>query len=187
MKWGAILGAIFGTLFFPINQLIQAMLGRVESDGGYSLMFALTLGAIYGLIPGFCIGFVWGLILGMTQAAILIGLEKLQRVWQLEQIRYRTLAALVSMNTSASFALVFYLLFVPYLGDKELLPDSYLLFLPSIVATITFAIIAVKTVSWVEKARKEPHGEYVVVTGSASTASPSAQGDEEAEDDPTSE
>jgi membrane-associated HD superfamily phosphohydrolase len=148
MIWGSILGTFYGAVFLTASILVGAWLGRIERDLAASFLpYAISMGTAFGVIIGFSIGFVWGLLLGILQASALVGLEKMQRKRQMGTGRYRLLTALVSITISTLFAVAFAVCVVPYLEAKELLPSNPLFVPPILIATITFAIIAVKTIT----------------------------------------
>jgi spore maturation protein SpmA len=155
-----VLGGIYGSLYLPVT-LLEDSVTR-EMSGLWALVLALIL--FFGCGIGIFAGFLWGMTLGLLQAFALIGLEKMQLTRRVEPKRYRLWVIVVSVTISTLFVLLLTDFFVPYLRTKEQISDANIFFLPSIIATVTFATIAVKTASWSEQERNKLAGSLGVTT-----------------------
>jgi hypothetical protein len=149
---GASLGAIYGTFYFPVLSLFEAIMTQRASKFTDDLWTMFAFGIMLGLGFGLIIGLLWGMLLGLFQIAMLVGTEKLQLARPMSPLLYRVLVAAASVTISITFSGIFSLLFT---GDlRGLLPNDNIFFLPNIIAALTFAILAVKTVTWVAAERK---------------------------------
>jgi hypothetical protein len=164
MWFGAVLGGLYGVLHIPTRLLLDPTFSSPDPlwhIPGISHIVILPL--LIGL--GIFTGLLWGAVLGLLQFALLVGLERLQLAHPSDPLLHRGLVGIASVTLSTALTGIASLF---WRGDLSWILDyKYFLFLPNLVIAITFAILAVKTVTWVSRERQ----------AALSSRAPSAEGD----------